>query len=262
MSFILDALKKLEHKQKQGAVPHVLAVQETPPERPKKRRVWPYVIIAVLVLNFIVLTFLFINRRPGVQSNTQQVSVAAKQTQDLDILSKGNDMAKSPTAVTDQNTAQQESPPTPDTVSPSPDTKPETVVVLASPEEEMKDEPEAPLPEPAQPAEAPSIAMIPPLEQPLSAPDEAPLPATGVPSGSEEEVTDLQALPENIRRDIPELVISGHIYSNNSQARLVNVNGSILREGETVAENLKVEEITPEGAIFSYNGRRFRVRAF
>lgn len=262
MSFILDALKKLEHKQKEGSVPHVLAVQEPPPEEPKKRRVWPYIISAALLLNFIVLAVWIIPRQSGVESDERLVSVAEKETAAPDIQSAGGDNVKTPTPGTDRDTAQHASLPKPDTVPPSSETKPETVAVPAAPEQEVRGEPEVVLSEAPPPAEAPSVAILPPLEQPVPAPEEAPLPVTGVPPDTEEAVKDLQALPGNVRQDIPKIVISGHIYSNNSRARLVNVNGSIVREGETAADNLKVEEITPEGAIFNYNGHRFRVRAF
>jgi general secretion pathway protein B len=262
MSFILDALKKLEHKQKQGSVPHVLAVQESPPEEPKKRITWPYIIIAALLLNFIVLAVWIIPRQSKVQLNEQQVHVAKKETETVDIQSAAEEIVKGSAPSADEDVTENKPLPEPDTVPLASEPKAETVVVLAPPEQENKEEPELVLPEAPPPVEAPSIAVIPPLERPVPVPEEATLPIAGVPSDTEGAVTDLQALPENVRRDIPKIVISGHIYSNNSRARLVNVNGSIVREGETAAENLKVEEITPEGAIFNFNGRRFRVRAF
>jgi hypothetical protein len=43
MSFILDALKKLEHRQKRGSVPDLLTEQVSVEKKPKRRKIWFYV---------------------------------------------------------------------------------------------------------------------------------------------------------------------------------------------------------------------------
>lgn len=54
------------------------------------------------------------------------------------------------------------------------------------------------------------------------------------------------------------MTISVHAYSGNPGKRLVGINNRILREGEYVVPGLKLEQITPDGMIFSYKGYSFR----
>ncbi len=64
-------------------------------------------------------------------------------------------------------------------------------------------------------------------------------------------------LPSSVRDSIPRLTFSMLLYSGKSDERRVNINGSRLQEGQEVSPGLKLEEITPDGAIFSYGGQRF-----
>jgi general secretion pathway protein B len=67
----------------------------------------------------------------------------------------------------------------------------------------------------------------------------------------------LQELPPNVRDSIPNLHVSMLIYSGKAENRWININGSKQREGQEVAPGLKLEQITPSGAVFSYRGQRF-----
>ena len=53
--------------------------------------------------------------------------------------------------------------------------------------------------------------------------------------------------------------MSAHFYSTDQQARFARVNDKILHEGETLSEDLKVEEINPGGTVFKYKGYRFQI---
>ncbi len=64
-------------------------------------------------------------------------------------------------------------------------------------------------------------------------------------------------LPSQVRDSMPKLSISMLAYSKKSGDRWINVNGSKMREGQEISAGLKVEEITPEGAVFTYHGQRF-----
>ena len=37
-----------------------------------------------------------------------------------------------------------------------------------------------------------------------------------------------------------------------------SINNSMLREGASIAPGLKLDEITPDGMVFSYKGYRFK----
>ena len=60
MSFILDALKKLEQKRQQGSVPDLMTVHLTGSQEAKKRSLLPYLILLVLLINAGVITALLI----------------------------------------------------------------------------------------------------------------------------------------------------------------------------------------------------------
>ena len=86
---------------------------------------------------------------------------------------------------------------------------------------------------------------------PPTAPEEAP-PADG-------RVLNLAELPAPIRAELPKLLVSGHIWSEDSSMRLLSVDDRLLHEGGEAAPGVSLQEITPAGAVFVYKGWHFRV---
>ena len=68
----------------------------------------------------------------------------------------------------------------------------------------------------------------------------------------------ISKLPRDIQRQIPDLAISSHLYSDDF--RLVNINGRMMREGEYIDTELKLEEITEDGVIISFQTYRMTLR--
>jgi general secretion pathway protein B len=64
-------------------------------------------------------------------------------------------------------------------------------------------------------------------------------------------------LAPQIRAALPNLSVSMLIYSKKPEDRWININGFKKRQGEEISAGLILEEITAEGAIFSYQGHRF-----
>ncbi len=64
-------------------------------------------------------------------------------------------------------------------------------------------------------------------------------------------------LPKDVRERMPDLVMSAHIYDKEPAKRFVLINGLKVREGEESREEIKVEEILPDGAVLSFDGNRF-----
>jgi len=64
-------------------------------------------------------------------------------------------------------------------------------------------------------------------------------------------------LAPQIRDALPNLSVSMLVYSKKPEDRWIHINGSKKREGEEISAGLKLEEITPDGTIFSYQGHRF-----
>jgi general secretion pathway protein B len=102
---------------------------------------------------------------------------------------------------------------------------------------------------PQAPAAPPSVASAAPSTVPRTqreAPDSAPA---------------LADLPAEQRRDIPPVAISAHFYSPQRERSLVSINGRSLHEGDEVAPDLKLEQITPRGVVLNYKGQRFQLAA-
>jgi len=72
----------------------------------------------------------------------------------------------------------------------------------------------------------------------------------------------LEELPLAIRAAIPELKFSGHVYSPTPSRRMIMANASIVREGDMITPQLKLEEITEDGLLLDYQGTLFRVMLF
>ncbi len=57
--------------------------------------------------------------------------------------------------------------------------------------------------------------------------------------------------------NLPQLRLDLHVYAVHPEDRFVMINMRRLREGDSLPDGTRVESITPEGAIMSYNGSRF-----
>jgi general secretion pathway protein B len=65
-------------------------------------------------------------------------------------------------------------------------------------------------------------------------------------------------LPLAIQQELPHLSLAMHVYSSKPQDRLVSINNRLLREGDYLTPELRLEQVTPDGVIFTYRGYRFR----
>ncbi|TXT40846.1 MAG: hypothetical protein FD135_841 [Comamonadaceae bacterium] len=111
----------------------------------------------------------------------------------------------------------------------------------------------------AQPAVQPkpeALASSPKAAVSLPAPPAAPLAAT---EPQALPVTKLADLPAQLRSQIPALVITGSVYSDQPSQRLLLVNNQVLPQGSTVAAELTLEEIRVRNAVFVFRGTRFQV---
>ncbi len=78
-------------------------------------------------------------------------------------------------------------------------------------------------------------------------------PANGPATG---ELLAWSQLPAQIRESIP-LAMTMLVYSKRAEKRSITINSWRLLEGQEVSPGLKVEEITSDGALFSYQGYHF-----
>jgi general secretion pathway protein B len=72
-------------------------------------------------------------------------------------------------------------------------------------------------------------------------------------------ITRLAELPPDQRREWPNLVLGGSVWSESAANRFVIVNGLLLHEGEAVAPGLVVERIGPKAVVLRWRDRRVEV---
>ena len=77
-------------------------------------------------------------------------------------------------------------------------------------------------------------------------------PAVANPSGS-------HGVPNyvEVSGNLPELRLDLHVYAARPEERFAMINMKKVHEGDLLPEGVRVESITPEGAVLSYNGSRF-----
>lgn len=75
---------------------------------------------------------------------------------------------------------------------------------------------------------------------------------------AQQNVVPVYELPAAIQREIPDMAVQLHAYSNKPSERLVSINSIRLREGGYLMAGLRLEQITQDGMIFSYKGYRFK----
>jgi general secretion pathway protein B len=84
----------------------------------------------------------------------------------------------------------------------------------------------------------------------------------GARAPAEQNLPELRELPPAIRKDLPNLSFSMVVHAPRPADRMISINGRMMREGQEISPGLKLEEITPNGAIFTFQGRRFRKGVF
>lgn len=228
MSYILDALKRADAERERGAVPGLYARQlthataKTAPNALK--RLW--LAGAVVVALGVMAAGLWFWRAPA--PALRQAAVAPALTE-----------------------------PRP----PAPLTQAVAVPAVAAPAPPAE---AAPAPQPVVPLQtpvasaAPAVPLIAPT-RPAALPTPSPLPVAKASAATPAAVALLGELPEEIRRQIPPLAITGAVYSESPGQRLLLVNNQVLAQGSLAAPEVNLEEIGAKSSIFSFRGTRFRL---
>ena len=113
-------------------------------------------------------------------------------------------------------------------------------------------------------APAPTSTAMPVLPQVVSAPTpvlpaSVPVaPAAAAPL-QQAGISRLAELPPDQRREWPNPVLGGSVWSESAANRFVIVNGQLLHEGEAVAPGLIVERIGPKAVVLRWRDRRVEV---
>ena len=226
MSYILEAIKKLEQKRQQEGSPGVLTLQTGITDAPRKRVIWPYVAAGLILLNGVTVLSLMwaIPRRhaePPVKTSPASIPAESKELQQITsqkqapLASEKAVKAETIAAVSNPNTKAAEPPPAQT-----------TRAVPSKPDKVVNQSPA----KPARPAK--------------------PVPPTGKAAAT-------QHLPENLKASLPDLKMTVHSWDEQSRSRFAIINNKNLKEGDYIIPELKVEHITQNGAILNYQGHTF-----
>ncbi len=248
MSYILDALKKLERKRPQGSVPNLFTAHGSISREPKRYPPWIWLLVVVLLSSILVLLAWLRPWKP-VSRGTPPGQVTARRRPGTPLVIVNSSPAPSETTSSVAQSADERSnPPRGPTAKEAAAPERETV----KPVEPVKAPAVMPKPEPVEAVAPPS-----PKTAPVAV-GTAPPPAG---EGAAAESAQVPAPPrEATPKEIQDLRISGHVFSEEPRLRLIIIDNKVLREGDLFGSDLKVEEITPKGASISYRGALFQVQ--
>ena len=256
MSFILDALKKLEEKRQRGSVPDLMTIHVPVPQEMKKRLIWPYLILGALILNAALLLIWLRPWKPSPPSPAVNKYTAPQSTAaDKKSLPQSAATVKIPALKPVAEVQHKEQAPAKSSKQKLvPEHSPKIPAVNAETPE--KTTPDIQLPKTV----SGKSLNAQPAKEGISTHGPKPADANRTITGNG--IPEISQLPQTIQGELPQLKIFGHVYSNSPDTRLININGDIYKEGDTVVKNLKVVEITETGVVLNYNGTRFLMRAF
>jgi general secretion pathway protein B len=235
LSYILDALKKADAERERSAVPGLHAHPQDESAGRDRREgglPWPALAIAAIVLLAAALLWTLWSdrgvRTPPLMAEAPPLPPAAA--------------APAPEAVPAPPAAPGPAPAPPAQTAPAPTPTPAPIpaaaVTAAAPT--------------APPAPAPAPAPVPVARATLPAPK----PATP----AEPRVPSLNELPADVRASLPALAISAAVFSPTPSARMLFINGQVLREGQAVADGVVIERIGASASVLSVRGQRFEVK--
>jgi general secretion pathway protein B len=108
---------------------------------------------------------------------------------------------------------------------------------------------------PAVPASAPAASVPAAAGGGMQAAPVKP-PAIGTPA---ERVFAVAELPADVQRELPRLVITGGVYSDNPAQRMLIVGGNVVNEGAEITAGLVLEQIRARTAVLRFRGWRYSV---
>jgi general secretion pathway protein B len=228
VSFILDALKKSESDRQRQSGPALYEVKVAPPRT--RLPPWAIAIAALLVVNLGIVIWMLL-RHSAHGSEPAPASAATG-------------VAPSPLPAPVPAAA-----PPASVVAPPP----AATTTQVTPPPLSADAPRTAAPGSRAPGDEPNPSDYAPAEE--AAP--AGTLSTHVRRGTIEGVPLYQDAAATPGTQIPQLRLDLHVFAPRPQDRFVMINMHKLREGDSTAEGVRVDSITPEGALMSYNGQRF-----
>jgi general secretion pathway protein B len=263
MSFILDALRKSEHERQRQGGPGLAEVAAAAPRT--RTSVWAAAAVVLLIANLAAVGILML-RRGRAEDGAASAPAASVAT----VATPASSVATAPTRSVAPDPAPSVSAPaapvappaagqssavgnTPPMLQPADGSAPGARNPLADEVagDAMLDDPVLAERASSVPSGPPAVTAYP--TRPGSVVYE-PLPGAGGASAAAS--PDLPTI-DDVATGLPEMHVDLHVYAANPQERFVFVNKRKYREGETLQEGPRVEEITRDGVVLSQHGRRF-----
>src|SRR3984957_583934 len=235
MSFILDALKKSESDRQRQSGPALFEVKVAPPR--SRLPLWAVAIGLLLAVNLAIVAWMVL-RRPTAHAEPAQPAAAPVAAA---LLAPAAASASAPQALPPAAAAPaaaSPASPAPATTAATTATAPSSAAPAASSGDTESAEDLAPA------ADAPAI----PAAAALS---------THVRRGTADGVPLYQDWAAPPGTHVPHLRLDLHVYAARPEERFAMINMKKVHEGDLLPEGVRVENITPEGAVLSYNGSRF-----
>lgn len=238
MSYILDALKKLEKERRRGRIPG-LSEQDSVVYHSQRRSVLPYVMIAVFSLSAVLLIWWFLPKQPkeavmpaalsslllAAPSLNQDVKRPEMKASDAPLLSNAaepSSVSRPPVSPPARKMLQEEAQKTTSLTNSEPKAENEKQKNNEASRQEKK----------------PEVAA-------------EPLP--------DKKLYKLSELPPSVRDSLPGFSITAFLYSDSPSGRMARINERIMREGQELEPGIRIEEIVSDGVILSYKKFRFFV---
>lgn len=265
MSYILDALKKAEKERRRNVASELLTGSDAVSREPVKRSMWPYLLLVVLLINAGLFLWLF-----GPWNSKRPVPVAPQAERDraassVEIVKERFDVGRvtslpsSPAAseINRLEARKNEGKSRTAKASPSAKTDKSLRSVRTVPDQSGKISERAKPDEVQEKAGTARSAARPATPDNQISADQKQAGKTVIPGGTK--VYDMNELPQSVLSSLPNLSLSLHLYYADPSSRLISVKGRTLREGQELTAGLKLEEINPDGAVFSFQNYRFQV---
>jgi len=125
---------------------------------------------------------------------------------------------------------------------PKPAPPPETAVAVAKPEPAAT----------RTPAANSEFTQVTPRHPPAG-------PVSGSVAARRDPIREIAELPERVRKDLPAMTFSFHVYSSDPQKRTIIINNRRFREGDEVSDGVLLQEITEDGVILAIPDYRVHI---
>ena len=240
MSFILDAIAKSERERRQLDVPGAESLS-IPQRVPSSRRRWlPLLLIAALLTNVVVMIIWFQSDQSAEWDNNAAIELESRVTQRIEQISE-SEMVVGDRVIS----------------------KPKLLATSASkasadkPAEDINQSIDLPAGQAdlVEQDETEGWARVEP-DTLLNATRDSVSSSNPEVSGSDElVVTRLVDLPDSVRKDLPTVKFSGHLYSSNPASSVVFLdNQRPVMQGQQIVDEVFLHEITIDGVIVRFRG--------